>query len=338
MHRILLLLLAAGPVAGQAPMPRLSPATPVGAAAVPYGRVDYAAIASDGAVAVVDGGNFRIYRFLADGQLRDSVSNRGEGPGEFLAAAGLRYDHSGRLVLIDIRNRRWTIWGDARSAAAQGSLTTGTALHLLHGDPSPVALLTDFANGFSLVQLTGDRAVTLPASLALRALPTPRCVQCPLALLGSETWLVAATEDSTYRVVEVDGRGTLVRTWRAPARRPYRRTDAEVAEIASRVAMGPAGAAGSPERPRAPDAEQFRYPRRISAMERDGAGRVWLHAHHAGAPNGAFDVWRPDGTFLGSVAITEPIRAFAIHGDRLVAWGEDANDEPAVWSYRILPR
>jgi hypothetical protein len=156
--------------------------------------------------------------------------------------------------------------------------------------------------------------------------------------LDGDRWLVAATEDSTYRVVEIDAHGAMLRTWRAPAIRPYRRTDAEVAAVAEQVAIGPARAAGSPERPRAGDPERFRYPRRIAAIERDGVGRVWILARHAGMPHGAFDVWRVDGTFLGTIPIAEPVRSFAIQGDRLIAWGEDANDEPAAWRYRILLR
>jgi hypothetical protein len=73
-------------------------------------------------------------------------------------------------------------------------------------------------------------------------------------------------------------------------------------------------------------------------MERDGLGRIWIHARHARLPHGAFDVWRVDGSFLGTIPLTEPVRGFAIRGDRLIAWGEDANDESAAWSYRILPR
>jgi hypothetical protein len=325
-------------MSAQVAMPRLSPPTPVRAAAVPFGRIDYAAIADDGAMAIVDGGNQRIYRFHPDGRLRDSLAARGEGPGEFRAAAGLRFDRAGRLVLIDIRNRRWTVWGDGRAPRGQGPLTTGTPLHLLDGDPAPIALLTDFVTGFSLHRIGGDRAMALPATLAFRALPTPQCVQCPLVPLDGDRWLVAATEDSTYRVVEIDARGVIVRTWRAPATRPYRRTDAEVAAVADQAAMGPAGAAGSPERPRAGNPERFRYPRRIAAMERDGLGRIWIHARHARLPHGAFDVWRVDGSFLGTIPLTEPVRGFAIRGDRLIAWGEDANDESAAWSYRILPR
>lgn len=323
----------------QATLPRLDRAVRLGADAVEFGRIDYGAIGTDGAVAAVDGENYRLYRFAPDGSLRDSLGARGDGPGEFRAAAGLRIGPAGEVALVDIRTRRLTVWPAAGRTSSQVAITTGTPLAMPGWDNGPLVTLSDFVEVMDHVVLKPGSAPASAMKILLANIPVAHCEQCPALPVGGGRWLMAVTRDSTYRLVEFGPGGNAVRQWSRPAERPRRRTDAEVDALTSQVMRGPGGGAPSPEgRPPAPDRERFRYPPRITALERDGAGRIWVLAHHAGTTHGAFDIFAPTGNFLGTVRFTEPIRGFSIAGDRLVAWGEDANDEPALWRYRILPR
>jgi hypothetical protein len=327
------------PLHAQTTVPRLDRAVRLGADAMEFGRIDYGAVGTNGVVVAVDGENFRLYRFAPDGSLRDSLGARGEGPGEFRAAAGLRIGPTGEVALVDILTRRLTLWPATGRASTQVSITTGTPLAMPAWDNGPIVTLTDFVASIDQMVIMPGKAPVSAMKIPFANMPTTQCDQCPAVPIGDGRWVMAATRDSTYRLVEFGPGGRAVRSWSRPAAPPRRRTDGELDALTSQIMRGPGGGASSPEgRPPAPDRERFRYPPRITALERDGAGRIWALAHHAGTTHGAFDIFSPAGSFLGTIRFAEPIRSFSISGDRLVAWGEDANDEPALWSYRILQR
>jgi hypothetical protein len=201
-----------------------------------------------------------------------------------------------------------------------------------------VITMTDFVEAFEYVVVRPGR----PASRAIRIpfanIVAARCDFCPAVPLDNGRWLMGASPDTTYRLIEFGPDGRPIRNWTRPIERPRRRTDAELAELTVTL-MRPPGGSNSPEgRPQAPDAERFRYPPRISGLDRDGAGRIWVHAQHAGTTHGAFDIFAPAGAYLATVRFREPIRGFAIGGEWMVAWGEDENGEPALWRYRIGSR
>lgn len=326
-------------LSAQATLPRLDRPVRLGADAVEFGRIDYAAVGSSGEVVAVDGENYRLYRFAPDGSLRDSLGSRGDGPGEFRAAAGLRIGPAGEVALVDIRTQRLTIWPAAGRTSTQIAITDGTPLAMPAWENGPVLTLTDFVEALNFTVLKPGSQPVSVMKIPFTNIPVSQCDQCPALPIGGGRWLMAATRDSSYRIVEFGAGGRSVRTWNRPAERPRRRSDSELDAITAQMMRGPGGGAPSPEgRPPAPERERFRYPPRITAMERDGTGRIWVLAQHAGSSHGLFDVFAPTGAFLGTVRFTEPITGFSITGDRMVAWGEDANDEPALWNYRILPR
>lgn len=69
----------------------------------------------------------------------------------------------------------------------------------------------------------------------------------------------------------------------------------------------------------------------------DGAGRLWLHAPRQ---PGLFDVFSPEGTFLGEVSvngrISESSPALSAHGNRLATVILNERDLPTVRLYRII--
>ncbi len=319
-----------------AQLPRLSPARTLRGPAL--GSVEAIAVGADGAVVVADGGNDRIYRFTPAGQLRDSLGRSGAGPGEFRAVAGLAIGPRGEVALADIGLRRVTVWRADGKVAGTAVLASGTPLAMSGWENGPTVIMTDFAGSLSRMRI--DDAFTPRSSwkLSLSVLPDPMCIQCPMVGIGRGQVVMAGTRDSSYQLIQVDSSGKVMRRWTRPAVQPRARTNSEVDELMRRVSLGPGGGARNPEgRAPAPERERFRYPPRILAIERDGAGRVWVQANHAGMGPTVFDVFSADGKFAGDVRVAEKVERFAIGGSHLVASGLDENDEPIVWTYRIVP-
>src|SRR5258706_14208994 len=98
------LLLAAAPAAQTRPPIRLVLEHQIDDSSGPsLGAIERFELTVDGGVVAVDGANGVIYRFGPDGKLRDSLGHKGQGPGEFLVAAGLGVGPAGEIALVDIR-------------------------------------------------------------------------------------------------------------------------------------------------------------------------------------------------------------------------------------------
>lgn len=327
------LLLPSGALA-QA-LPRVGPPAAIGTPAL-FGAITHVAVAPDGAVLVGDQENARLYRFRPDGTLRDSLGRKGDGPGEFRALAGVALGPAGEAALVDIMTRRVTTWRADGTLQPQATITDGTPLAMLGWRGGPVVTVTDFAKEFRFVRVAAPTAPTAIATIANGDLPVPMCQMCPFTALADGRLLVGATTDSTWRVMEFDERGRPLRQWTRPAERPRRRTDAELANLMTRMQGGPRGGTGSPEgRPTAPDAERFRYQPRIAGIEQDGTGRVWVQARHAIPGATHFDLFTPTGRFLGVITLREASDGFAIAGDHLVTWGVNDDGESILRRYRI---
>jgi len=163
------------------------------------------------------------------------------------------------------------------------------------------------------------------------------CDLCPSVSLAGGHRLMAATRDSSYRLVEFDAAGRFIRRWTGPSVTAGRRTEAEIDDLMRQMARGPGAQGGSPEgTPPAPARERFRFPPRILAVQRDSLGRIWALANHATLSRPQFDLFTPEGRFLGHVDIRLTLTAFRISGMQLLGWGESADGESVAWVARIL--
>jgi hypothetical protein len=90
MLNICLVLVALAAAAQQRPPLRLVREFSLDAATgVSLGVIGGMDLGPDGAIAAVDNGSGVIYRFTPEGELRDSLGHKGQGPGECLTSAGL---------------------------------------------------------------------------------------------------------------------------------------------------------------------------------------------------------------------------------------------------------
>ena len=314
---------------------------------VQFGVITGMDIGVDGSIAVVDNGNGVIYRFTPAGKLRDSLGHRGQGPGEFLASAGLAVGPGGEVALADIRTRRLTVWGPDGKLRASSPVTGGMPIDLLWRGAAPVLGIMTFAPG------VGAQASFAPASVgdkttlggAIATFPDPRkedfatavtCGMCRRAL-SAEGRLLAAAPDTIYRISELSADGRAVRSWIRTDAGAGLRSDEEVATLEKRIAAGPGGGRPNPEGRPAPVIPRgdIRFRPRVQGFGLDASGRLVALVSNAGSTSPVVDVFSPEGRYLGTVRPAERLTAFVVRGKRAIGLSETADGEHVVHVYRI---
>lgn len=306
-----------------------------------FGEIGGVAITPTGVVLVADQGNQRIYRFAADNRFIDSVGHAGAGPGEFRVFAGIAASRDGGWAIADVGLRRVMPWAASGRAGAAIRIEEGTPVGIVGWDAGPLLRVTDFSGTLRIVDADpqGPRVVGVVPVVPPGASPDDRrgCVLCPAIIRSSGTVLMAATEDSTWRLLEFDRSGEVIARWVGPARQAAPRSASELDELAQRMQRGPGAGPGSPEgRPPRPDLSRYRYPPRIRALGEDGSGRTWVLARHRGPGAAALDVFSPAGRHITTVWLAERPEGMAVQGRRMVTWGVDADGEPTIWRHEIV--
>ena len=308
------------------------------------GAIQRLELAPDGGVVAVDGGNGVIYRFGPTGKLRDSLGRKGQGPGEFLVAAGLAVGPVGEVALLDLRTRRLTIW-EADGTLRGSTQITAFPVDLLWRGASPVAGVVRFGETvmlrFGPVRL-GEKEIGTPIAV----FPDPKigeypsalsCGTCRHALTAAGTLLVAAP-DTFYRVSELDAAGTAARTWRRSGVGAGLRTAEELTALRNRLAAGPGGGRplpGMESRFRAPDDDALRFRPRFQGIGLDERGRLLALVSNAGSPAPVIDVFSAEGRFLGTLVPERALQALVVRGNRVAALSETPDGTPAILVYRI---
>lgn len=303
----------------------------------------------DGTSVLGEEGAARLLYFGADGALKRSVGRRGDGPGEFrlplfLGRAGdtvwvydytqarvTRFDAEGEL--IDIVN----LTPPLPSALAFGGLPDGSLVFMgqwhsnvarnaqgLMRDTVAVVRYRDGVRadtvattpGREFVQRAeaGGRMVMSRAIFARRASAT---IWGGVIVLGAQT-------DHSLRVVGADGRERQSIRWSGP---DLTLTAADVTGwVDAQIASAPAGQrepmrwvfAASPVPERRPS-----YDRLMA----DASGRLWVSEYPtAEAEPSRWDVFAPDGTWLGPVRVPERFRPLDVGRDWVLGVRLDSLD------------
>lgn len=325
---------------------------PVGIAAGPDGRA-----------AVPDFGAGRVFVVGPDGGWRGTWTRQGDGPGEVLRPVAASWTEDGRLVVFDIQGSK-VAWlsgpGEAADerrlppeftspVVASGSLRwaavgpDGTAW--LRSGPSDIgpdaALAVDAVTRLRVSAETPDTVLrdTVPTVAArgrfsgtiLPGAPRPTTAVTP------EGDLAYASPDGRYAVHRLgrsDGRSETVLCREVEARplRADERGEADVPEGEEEMAAAVRDAA-APARPAA-----------IGRLVTDDRGRTWVQRKRPGPygrdgmygpPGGEWDVFAPDGAYLGSVEAPEGARIQAARGDTVWALRVGELDEVWIVAYEL---
>jgi hypothetical protein len=325
----------------------------IGDVSIQFESVDVAGVfgavrLDNGASVLGEEGGARLLYFGADGALRRSVGRRGEGPGEFRLPQFLghtgdtvwvydyaqsrvtRFDAAGEL--IDIVN----LTPPLPSALAVGSLPDGSLVFMgqwrsnvarnAQGLTRDTVAVVRYRNGVRAATVAtipgrefvqraeaGGRMVMSVAIFARRA----------SAAIWGDAIVLGAQMDHSLRVVGSDGRDRQVIRWSGPdltltAGDVARWVDAQLATAPRTSASGYVLFATAP----VPE-KQPAYGRILA----DASGHLWVSEYAAAeAEPSRWDVFAPDGTWLGPIRVPEHFRPLEIGRDWVLGVRLDSLD------------
>ncbi len=325
-----------------------------------FGSIQELAVDSAGGIYVFDGGAPALRYFDSTGAYVRTLGGKGSGPGEYRdVALGLAVRRDGRVVLRDPRNSRLSLYEPDGTPSVQlpvssglftsNSMVVDTADHaylkVLLSPPEPdkpwnIGLLHLDDEGRIVDSVVVPAIDGEPTDAGGTFLPAKLWAWSPLG------YLVVGV-NSSYRFELRPPNGTVIRIERnTPAVQvlPEERAEREAVNDWYREYQGQFMTAKLPPVPTSKPAY------RGFLIGQDG--RVWVQRHVtasrvgetvAGTPERApsltwvepsmYDVYEPDGTFLGEVRVPNATRLMLARGES--AWGTRTGDDGEVYVVRL---
>jgi hypothetical protein len=129
---------------------------------------------------------------------------------------------------------------------------------------------------------------------------------------------LAVGHGARYRIAVLARDGRLLRELTREVER-VPRTEAEMEALREALRRGPAGArADHPEAGASlPEPDPFHLHFALDALAWDGRGRLWVRTYRGGPEATVFDLFGPEGDYLGEVEVPARIGAFTLGGGTL---------------------
>ncbi len=345
----LLLIPPSGSLTAQTAPPRLDEITIIGAEAVDgpalFARIQAVTAGPAGEIYVLDALAPRIRAFDREGTCFIAAGADGEGPGETRLPIALALAADGSFTVLDMRlNRRSVFRPDGsldhtrpisgnRLLALQGSAfdpMSGT-LYCVHLDfgamTTVISKLPAGGDGLDEVMTVAEWPLAENGSPALFY---------SLAA-GPGGVLAIGDGDVAYEIRIFDPAGRHLRTITREVER-VRKSDEEIAREdeamergAERIARE-GGRGVSLPRPQIDPLKHYFY---VNALCFDGSGRLWVLTGRGDEARSVFDVFTPEGAWLGEVGVDRVIDVYAFRGRWLAAGGFTPEGVPVVVLYEI---
>jgi hypothetical protein len=293
-----------------------------------FGAVMGLAVLGDGALVVLDRDEPMVRIFSPDGSVERAFGRRGRGPGEIARPASVAVTEPDRIWVSDFMGTALTRFerdGRYVERLAVESMATG-----LRSDPAgrwmawQVADWQAMAASVRARSPAGEVSVPLASTVGrfLRADGQPASPGL-LSLAPAPDGRVAVGYSSTYRIEVLDPSGDVVRVIERDIPRTER-TDEEIAELARARARGPRGGADNPEAGARPsDIDPLRPHFFMGGLAWDGSGRLWVRTARGGPSRTVFDLFDPEGEYVGEVEVDAFLGHVTIVRDTMVAVVED---------------
>lgn len=325
-----------------------------GDSTVMFGGISGMAVDAKGGIYAFDYMVPALRYFNAQGEYVRTLGHEGAGPGEYRNAThGVKVRSDGQVVMGDFRNARLNVFNDDGSPSHQWRVTTnmfGSSTFIMdHRDHMFLMFSIPgdiYTRGYQHYDANGNLIDTIPP---------PTVSEEPEGRRGSfvpgKIWtlsprgavIVGVNDRYAFEVRHLDG--TMTRMERLADAVPVSAEErAEIEDIRAwqrrrqgSTFTGPGGIRGrmavSEGPPSIPETKPF-Y-RALTGGER---GRIWVHRHVkaekteivAGRDTSmgpqrtwveptVFDVFEPDGTYLGEVRVPDDMRLWVFRGDTV--WG-----------------
>lgn len=288
-------------------------------------------------ILVLDSDAWQILVFDSSGRMLSRIGREGSGPGEIRVAKDLEVGMNGTMAVADVGNARIGFWSPDGRWLGQSTLRRW--VHDLAWIPAGLFAKQESAGGLQLRRVVWDDSggSEVAGALLPRALMDSTGMNWefgPVDVLSPGRGLFAYP-DSVYVVMETDSIGQVVTTFQRHDVERVPLSSAEREVIAARFRQAAA------QRPGLPMAEPPEFKRLIMDIAADDRGRLWILRSTLDGVDAEFDVFGPDGSYLGIVRVPSPVRRFELQGEYLIAYGESDVGESAVslytYSTRTLP-
>ncbi|NKB88768.1 MAG: hypothetical protein GKS06_11155 [Acidobacteria bacterium] len=341
-----------------------------GQAELMFGGVTALATSPDGTIYVADSAPLVIRRYSSEGEYLGDLGREGEGPGEYARIAGLAARPDQGVVVWDHGNQRLTAFNDDGTVAWS---TRAASTFMLDGltvdDEGAVHLaasegqVDDTTRRYFMRRYTSageeDGEIDLPtAEPAAPGYMTLDMIRSEVA--SFETGLLQAWSPRGYLISgQNDGYHVIVDRPDTPlvlqrGIDPSAIGEAERAEIAQQIDWLQARFA-TMGREIGADPIPATKPY-FQAIDVGRDGKIWLRRYaeavfRADVPDNApdqppvrrwleptvYDVWEPEGTFLGTLRFPDGVVVRETRGDQIWGTETDATGVQRVVSYRIVP-
>jgi hypothetical protein len=356
-------LLVASPAASQTAPVSATRVTTIGCEscgdARELGSVSDIVISGDGELILLDLSEPSVRRFARDGRLITASGRKGSGPGEFNFPMRGVLGPDRSLRVLDMRLRRITQFapdGEVRQTVSIGSFVAASAARRGAGDL--LVLLDDFRGNLTLQlwPLGSDTARVVVAKIPNLS-QTDGTMRFPSIAMSPGGELALARDVNEYRISRFSPAGAplgditrdVERVRRTPEEearlkalqeRTRERVSAEAANR-GRAGGGGGGRAPAPAPPRVgtdPSDLALKPHFPIDGLRYDDEGRLWILTSRAPAGQTLFDLFGPEGRFLGALTVPATVTRFAVGSGTLVTAGEDDNGVPVVTVWRLTER
>lgn len=322
-----------------------------------FGRVHDLARDELGRIYVADGQANEIRVFGPGGEFIRTLGREGAGPGEFAFIGGLDWGPEGNLWVMDFRNARLSVY-DTTGAFLTTRQRPPGFMYMpwpgrLDGEGGlyDIALIDGGANGrgqFAIVRyderLEALDTFRIPAFEGEQYLLTDAAgrsrMSTPVPFAARQFWhlgadgLVRIGTSDIYRIVTENFAGDTLQI----VERDFKPVAVSAAERAAATdELEPfISEGGNPDLKRIPGTKPA-----FGSLFTDPGGHLWVTALVPEGEADAWDIFRPDGRYLGQVEKPAGIAPFEIplvDGDRLYAVVRDELEVPYVVRYRITGR
>lgn len=270
-----------------------------------WGTITAFAVSSAGHIAVLDGQAQEVRVFDSEGRFLRTIGRKGEGPGEFEGAVAVHFDRDDRIWVVDARNARYEVFDETgthvRSTSRRGGVVLGdpgmmTSIGLL--DPVPQFTREGEIREFYVVVDSAGLVVDSLPAIHLGSMSQLRNVSVALAPYMSRTilaptpsgdiWFASTDQYVLFRRTP-DGDTTLVTELEAPSV-ALDETAQDSLDVILKHSRQPIDAAALGVGP------QY-----LQSFSADAEGNLLVRSHLADGDGTAFEMFDPQGRFLGSV-------------------------------------
>ena len=310
-----------------------------------FSEIHDVAVSDSGEIVVADRSAPMLRVFDRTGRVLWTGGRSGGGPGEYRYPMRVAIGPNRSLTIVDMRARRLTRLARDGSVTSTDPILTFPAAASPRGRTGDLALLMDdFRGPFAIERWAATASRSMAhATIARTPSPVGRGMIQPSMAAAPSGALAIGVDPFAYRIVRLDpsGRALPDLTRDIPL---ARRTEAEMQELATRLAAGPQIRSTEQSVSKAPASTPLRssgtdftmkpfYP--LDGLRYDDSGRLWVLTTRGVDQQSVFDIFGPTGAFAGSVTLPVRVRTFSLAGTYLATASEDAEGVPRVTLWRV---